>query len=306
MPQQDTTRASAPVQAAGPVRVLHISDIHCGFPFVQAQVDAALAVATADRWSAIVISGDFSQRARVHEFEAARVIVDRFRAVAPTIVVPGNHDTAWWHAPFGRGDFARLHERYRQYICEDTEPVVHAPGITMVGLNSAWGTHPESLTWYPRDWRVKGGLTDAQLQRAHARLAAAPAGDLRLLVVHHNVLRGRLSNRWGLKQPERVLAALSRMPVDVVCTGHDHEERVEFVPTTTGGYVVSAANTLSSRMRGRRASALNVIELEQGTLRVQGWCYANGTFTPGTLQVSVPWAPSTPAPGQATTAMSLR
>jgi 3',5'-cyclic AMP phosphodiesterase CpdA len=258
--------------------------MHCGHPFVPEHVRAALALAESQRWNAIVLSGDFSQRARVHEFEQAREIVAQFRAIAPVITVPGNHDTAWWRAPFGFGDVAALHERYRQFICHDTEPTVHAPGVTMVGLNSAWGTHPASLTWYPRDWRVKGGLTDAQLRLAHERLATAPAGDLRLLVVHHNVVRGRLSNRWGLKQPHRVLEALAAMPVDVVCTGHDHEERVERIGERV---LVSAANTLSSRMRGRRPSAVNVIEANADAVRVQAYGFANGAFTPGAMQISV-------------------
>lgn len=271
-----------------PVRLLHVSDIHCGRPFVAAHVEAALAVAGDGRWDAIVISGDLSQRAREHEFIAARTIVDRFRAIAPTILVPGNHDAAWWHAPFGWGDFSRVHARYRQFIDANTEPTLRLPGVTLVGLNSAWGTNPESLTWYPRDWRVKGGLTAAQLRDAATRLAAAPAGDLRVLVVHHNVVRGRLSNRWGLKQPHRVLEALAAMPVDVVCTGHDHEEQVVLVERAGGRFVASAANTLSNRMRGHRPSALNVIEASRTQLAVQAWTFDGRAFVPGAIALSVP------------------
>lgn len=270
------------------IRLLHLSDIHCGHPFVAAHVDAALTVARDSRWDAIVVSGDLSQRAREHEFIAARAIVDQLRAIAPTILVPGNHDAAWWHAPFGWGDFSRVHARYRQFIDPDTEPTVRLPGVTLVGLNSAWGTNPESLTWYPRDWRVKGGLTAAQLRDAEMRLASVPAGDLRVLVVHHNVVRGRLSNRWGLKQPQRVLDALAAMPVDVVCTGHDHEEQVVLVERAGGRFVASAANTLSSRMRGHRPSALNVIEASPTELTVRAWTFDGSAFVPGPTGVRVP------------------
>lgn len=275
---------------APPVRVLHVSDIHCGRPFVAAHVEAALEVATASPWQAIVVSGDMSQRARDVEFLAARDILDRFRAIAPTLVVPGNHDAAWWHAPFGFGEYARVHARYRHYIAPDLEPTVEAPGVTLVGLNSAWGTRPEALTWYPRDWRVKGGLTPAQLARAQQRLAAAAPGDLRLLVVHHNVVRGRLSNRWGLKAPLRALDAIAAMPVDVVCTGHDHEERAEIVERPTGRFVLSAANTLSNRMRGRRPSALNVIDATATTITVTAWGYDadRASFRPGPITVTAP------------------
>lgn len=275
---------------AGTVRVLHLSDIHCGHPFVADHVAAAEALATATGFDAIVISGDFSQRARVHEFERARVILDRFRALAPTLVVPGNHDTAWWHAPFGFGDFGRLHERYRAHISEELEPTLRLPGVSIVGLNSSLGTFAPALTWYPRDWRVKGGLTDAQLEGAAARLADSPADDLRLLVVHHNVVKGRLSKRWGMKRPQRTLDAVAQAAPHVVCTGHDHEERVEVVARRTGQFLISAANTLSSRMRGHRPSSLNVIEASATQVQVTAWVYARGAFTPGPMTATMPRA----------------
>ena len=268
--------------------MLHVSDIHCGHPFVAEHVAAALELAAASRFDAIVISGDFSQRARVPEFERAREILDRFRAIAPTLEVPGNHDTAWWHAPFGWGDASRLHEGYKQYINPVLEPVVRVPGVTMVGLNSAAGMLPQAVTWYPRDWRVKGGLTAAQFDSATRALAASPAGDLRLLVVHHNIVRGRLSNRWGLKRPNAALDRIAAMPVDVVCTGHDHEERTEVVTRAGGRFVVSAANTLSSRMRGHRPSALNVIEANATAVTVRAWTYDGGAFVPGATQATLP------------------
>jgi 3',5'-cyclic AMP phosphodiesterase CpdA len=211
------------------LRVLHISDVHLGRHYVPQHVAAAEKLAAALPLDAIVISGDLSQRARVHEFRAARVVLDRFAAIAPIITVPGNHDTAWWNAPFGLGSASRLHARFRALIQPETEPTVRLPGLSMVGLNSAAGMLPRAITLYPRHWRVKGALTAEQLDGARTRLAASPAGDLRILVLHHNVLRGRLSKRWGLRHPETVLDALGASGADIVCAGHDHEERVELV-----------------------------------------------------------------------------
>ena len=269
------------------MRVLHISDIHCGHPFVAEHVAAAETLASANAFDAIVISGDMSQRARVHEFERAGEILNRFRAIAPTLVVPGNHDTAWWHAPFGVGDATRLHERYRKFICSDLQPTLRVRGLSVVGLNSAQGTLPPTLTWYPRDWRVKGGLTHAQLNDARARLRASPAGDLRVLVVHHNVVRGRLSRRWGLARPYVTLDAIAGMQPHVVCSGHDHEERVEIIERDSGRFIVSTANTLSNRMRRHRPSSLNVIEAGATTVTVTAWIFQNGTFVPGPLTATI-------------------
>lgn len=272
------------------VRVLHLSDIHCGRSFVSAHLDAALDLAANDRWNAIVISGDLSQRARPQEFRDARVLLDRFAHHAPLLVVPGNHDTAWWHAPFGWGTATRLHDGYREFIGSDLEPVLRLPGLTLAGLNSSQGMLPTALTWYPRDWRVKGGLAPSQIVALRERLAHSPEHDLRVLVVHHNVVRGRLSNRWGLARPEATLDAIAALGVDVVCSGHDHEERIELVTRPTGSFIASTANTLSSRMRGRRASALNVIEADAQSVSVTAWCYreARAAFEAGPMTLTVP------------------
>ncbi len=255
------------------VRVLHISDIHCGHSFVPAQVAAAERVAVVHKPDAIVVSGDLTQRARVEEFREARRVLDRFAALAPVVTVPGNHDTAWWHAPFGLGNRSRLHERWRALVQPDTEPTLRVPGLSIVGLNSSAGMLPHAITWYPRHWRVKGALTDPQLADARARLAESPPGDLRILVLHHNVVRGRLSNRWGLTRPQQMLDAIAGSGAQVVCAGHDHEERVELVQRASGSVIASTANTLSSRMRGHRPSAIAMIEADAGMISVAPWSF---------------------------------
>lgn len=287
-----TTEATASAGSARVLRrvlrrVLHLSDIHCGSPFVAEQVAAAEHVATSSTFDAIVISGDFAQRARVQEFERAREILMRVRAIAPTLVVPGNHDTAWWHAPFGYGDASRLHANYRAFISEELEPTLRVPGVSVIGLNSAAGTLPQAVTWYPRDWRVKGGLTDAQMADAHRRLADSPADDLRIVVLHHNVVRGDLSNRWGLKRPQVMLDAIAAASPHVVCTGHDHQERIEIVTRSTGRFLVSTANTLSNRMRGHRPSSLNVIESDATSVRATAWVFRGGVFEPSPMTATL-------------------
>ena len=270
------------------IRVLHVSDIHCGRPYVAAHVDAAMLVAREISPAAIVVSGDMAQRARIHEFEAARPLLAKFRALAPTIVVPGNHDTAWWRAPFGVGDPARLHERYRRYIDAELEPTLRVPGVSMIGLNSSVGMLPHALAWYPRHWRVKGGLTDAQLAGARERLSESPRDDLRILVVHHNVMRGALSNRWGLTRPLAVLDAIALASPHVVCTGHDHQERVEVVSRASGRFIAACAGTLSNRMRGHRPSSVNVIESDGTTVAVTAYVYRDGAFVEGPMRAEIP------------------
>jgi 3',5'-cyclic AMP phosphodiesterase CpdA len=258
------------------LRLLHISDIHFGRSYVEAHVAAAEALAAEIAASetplaAIVVSGDLSQRARAREFLAARGLLGRLERVAPTLVVPGNHDAEWWKAPLGIGARSRVHETWHSVIGRDLEPTLRVPGVSIVGLNSAPGVMPWTLTPNPRDLRVKGGLTRAQLDDARARVAASPPGDLRVLVMHHNLLRGGLSQRWGLARPEATLDAIAALGADVVCTGHDHEERAVLVERPSGSMLVSTANTLSSRARGKRVASLNFIDATPTETAVSIW-----------------------------------
>ncbi len=261
-------------------RLLHLSDIHFGRPHVAVHVAAAEAFAAAGRFDAIAVSGDVSQRARRHEFQQAAQLLDRLREVAPVLVVPGNHDSAWWFAPIGIGMPSLIHAGYRRWISQDLEPTLHVPGATLVGLNSSPGIRLHTLTRRPRDLSVKGALTDAQLADARQRFVAAPPGDLRVLVVHHNVMPGDLSQRWGLTRHEHMLDAIVATGAEIVLSGHDHQERVVQVQRERGWFVASTAGTLSNRSRGARASALVTVTADATTLEVTPHMYdaAEGEF----------------------------
>ncbi len=272
-----------------PTRILHLSDVHFGRPHVPAHVASAEAFAAAGSFDAIVISGDVSQRARRREFEKAREMLARLGKIAPVLVVPGNHDAAWWFAPLGVGPTSMIHAGYRRWINKDLEPTLQVPGATIVGLCSAPGVRLHTLTRRPRDLSVKGALTNAQLDDARQRFAAAPAGDLKVLVVHHNVVPGELSQRWGLTKHEAMLDAIVATGADVVLSGHDHQEKIQHVQRAHGQFVASTAGTLSNRSRGARPSSLVTVVADDRTLEVTPYLYdeAERIFKP-TSATTVP------------------
>lgn len=256
-----------------PTRILHLSDVHFGRPHVPAHVASAEAFAEAGSFDAIVVSGDVSQRARRREFSKARALLDRLGTMAPVLVVPGNHDAAWWFAPLGLGPTSMIHAGYRRWINRDLEPTLHVAGATIVGLCSAPGVRLHTLTRRPRDLSVKGALTDAQLDDARRRFAAAPAGDLKVLVVHHNVVPGELSQRWGLTKHEAMLDAIVATGAEVVLAGHDHQEKIQLVQRARGQFVASTAGTLSNRSRGARPSSVVTVVADACTLTVTPYLY---------------------------------
>lgn len=265
------------------LRLFHVSDLHFGRPAVPAQIDAIEAIIQDERFDVVAISGDVSQRARAGEFQRAAAFIRDARRVSQVICVPGNHDVAWWRSPLHVRGSARMYEPYRAYVDPELEPVLRLGGCTVVGLNTAQGVHPRTLTWNVRDISIIGDLRKAQLERARREFEAAPEGDARVIVMHHNPVKGELSQRHGLKHTRQILGAFASMGVDLVLCGHDHQEAIHYVEHTRRGTVISTAGTVSNRSRGGRPSSVNVITLTPDEIRIvtRIWSTADRTFAPG-------------------------
>src|SRR5205823_5980198 len=96
--------------------IAHISDLHFG------RVDPRVADGLADELShrqptVLVVSGDFTQRARPSQYRAARDYLKRLPQ--PQVVVPGNHDVPMYDVV---RRFLSPLSRYRHYITRDLEP----------------------------------------------------------------------------------------------------------------------------------------------------------------------------------------
>jgi 3',5'-cyclic AMP phosphodiesterase CpdA len=248
--------------------LFHCSDLHFGHPAVPEQYEAIEALIQDRKYDVVAISGDVSQRARAGEFQRAREFIRQAEKVAQTIVVPGNHDVAWWLAPLGFGDRNRIFAKYRKYISQDLEPVLRVAGATFIGLNTSQGVSRHTLTWNMRDISIIGHLNRGQIERARAEFANSRAGDARVIVMHHNPVKGELSQRHGLKNTQRILGAFAEMGVDLVLCGHDHQEAVHYIEHTKRGTIISTSGTISNRSRGGRPSSVNSIKITDADIEV--------------------------------------
>ena len=269
--------------AGAVVKVFHVSDLHFGRPTVPEQIDAIEQIIRDGAFDVVAISGDLTQRAKAGEFQRAQAFIRDANRVSRTIVVPGNHDVVWWKAPLGVGAKRQIYESYRAFVSEDLEPVLRVPGATFVGLNSAQGVTRHTLTWRVRDISIIGAIRRSQIDRAREEFDGSPAGAARVIVMHHNPVKGELSGRHGLKDTRKVLGAFAHMGVDLVLCGHDHQEAVHFIEHTQKGTVISTAGTVSNRSRGGRPSSANVITIRGDDIEVATlvWSAADKTFTPG-------------------------
>jgi 3',5'-cyclic AMP phosphodiesterase CpdA len=161
--------------------------------------------------------------------------------------------------------------------------VLRIPGATFVGLLTAHGVSRHTLTWNLRDIGVIGALRKAQLERTGQEFEQSVPDDWRVIVMHHNPVKGELSQRHGLRNTPRVLGAFADLGVNLVLCGHDHQEAVHYIEHTKRGTVISTAGTVSNRSRGGRPSSINAIEL--GTRKIDVatliWSREKTGFVPG-------------------------
>ena len=248
------------------IQLLHVADLHFGGVADLRQIEALEAMLPDLRPDAVVIAGDTTQRCRHGELQRARAFVLAARQTAPVLIIPGNHDVRWWWRPLI--PFARdvLYAKYRRYFGENLTPTLTIPGGAVIASaltahGVAWG----SLTWNLRDLAVKGHLPSDEVQRVRAIFKAAPPDLARVLVVHHNVLRGDLSQRMGLARWRQAQRHIIECGADVVLCGHDHQEGAAVL---NGRAVVSTCSTLSTRVRGHRPASFNLVTIEATAVQV--------------------------------------
>ena len=248
------------------VQLVHVADLHFGGVADIRQIEALEAMLPDLRPDVVVIGGDVSQRARYGEFQRTRAFVRVAAQTAPVITIPGNHDVQWWWRPFVPFSKDALYRKYRSYFGDDLTPTLTIPGGAVIAsaLTShgvAWG----SLTTSVRDIAVKGHLPKSEFLRVQRLFSEAPAGIPRVLVMHHNVLRGEISHRMGLSRWRQAQRRIVESGADVVLCGHDHQEGADVL---AGKVVVSTTGTLSTRSRGGRPSCFNFVTIEPTAVHI--------------------------------------
>jgi predicted phosphodiesterase len=120
------------------------------------------------------------------------------------------------------------------------------------------------------DMAVKGHLPASEVRRVREIFARSPEDKVRLAVLHHNVLPGVISDRWGLARPHQAQAALLSLGADAVLCGHDHTEGAGQI---AGRLAVSTAGTHSVRTRGGRPSAFNLLRIDGRQIQIEHYLY---------------------------------
>ena len=252
-------------------RLLHLSDLHFG-AHDDRLVAAVLAKANALDPELVVVSGDFTQRARTEQFAQACAFLDRLRDHGHEVLgVPGNHDVPLYDV---LRRFLTPLARYRRFIDDSLCPFVELPGVAVLGINTA-----RSLTF------KDGRINQDQVAFIRETFARSPKDAMRVLVTHHPMFALTVGEQVerAIGRQELALDAIEEAGVDVLLAGHNHhassQSASDLVTRAGGALVVQAGTATSTRVREQEQS-FNLIDIADESVAVTVYAWGGGDFSP--------------------------
>jgi 3',5'-cyclic AMP phosphodiesterase CpdA len=251
-----------------PARIAQLSDMHFGAhdPRIVAGSEAWLAEQRPDL---VILSGDFTQRARREQFQEAAAWLDRLRGAGHRILaVPGNHDVPLYDLSRRFGAPLR---RYKRYISRDLCPWFEDDHVAVLGINTA-----RSLTF------KSGRINREQMALIEERFARVAESKTRILVTHHPLYAMPVGEGDELSEAvgrhEDAARAVCRAGVHIALAGHFHRTYAaaarKMVERAGGALVIQAGTATSVRLRNNELQSFNWIHAHRNNdieLQVIAW-----------------------------------
>ena len=251
--------------------IAHISDIHFGRTD-PAVVEGLVKDLSERSPSLLVVSGDFTQRARERQYAAAAAFLKRLPS--PQLVVPGNHDIPMFDLL--RRFFFPL-GRYRRHITRDLRPAYQDEELFVLGINTA-----RSFT------HKSGWISQEQLLDVKLRVCPLPRDVFKVVVTHHPFIPPPRDPRADvIRRGTEYVDELEDCGVDMLLAGHLHlayhdDLRSHYKSAKRSILSVQAGTATSTRRRGE-PNAYNWITVSAGneglcTVAVRAWNAKKGCF----------------------------
>lgn len=245
-------------------RLVHLSDLHFG-AHDERLVEAVERRVDALKPDLVVISGDFTQRARIDQFRDACRFLDRLREHGHEVLgVAGNHDVPLYDV---LRRFLSPLARYRRFIDDTLCPFIELPGMAVLGINTA-----RSLTF------KEGRINREQVEYIRDSFAHTPSDAVRILVTHHPLFALKVGSgmQRAIGRQELALDAIENAGVDMVLAGHAHhassQSAADLVTRAGSTLVVQAGTATSTRVRDQEQS-FNTIDTSEdcATITINAW-----------------------------------
>ena len=247
------------------VRLVHLSDLHFGAhdDRLVAAVEQSVEELKPDL---VVVSGDFTQRARTDQFRDACAFLGRLRDRGHDVLgVPGNHDVPLYDV---LRRFLSPLARYRRFIDDSLCPFVELPGVAVLGINTA-----RSLTF------KDGRINHEQVDFIRDTFARTSRDVVRILVTHHPLFALKVGDELqrAIGRQELALDVVEESGVDMLLAGHAHHasshDAGDLITRAGGVLVVQAGTATSTRLREQDQSfnTIDIARAEQVTVTLNGW-----------------------------------
>jgi 3',5'-cyclic AMP phosphodiesterase CpdA len=250
--------------------IAHISDIHFGKddPVV---AEALVPELHAHKPDLLIMSGDFTQRARAGQYK--RAVEWMKRLPGPQLVVPGNHDIPLYNV--AARFFWPLYN-YRTYVTKDLRPIYEDPELLVIGINTA-----RSWTWTFDGFWKDGRISEEQLLDVKLKACDRPAEQFKVIVTHHPFIPPPKERPHGIvHNAAGALATFEQCHIDMCLAGHLHmgysdDVRTHHEAVKRSILSVQAGTAISTRRRDE-PNAYNLITIngDHVTIQVHAW---NGT-----------------------------
>ncbi|TWU43489.1 cyclic 3',5'-adenosine monophosphate phosphodiesterase [Novipirellula aureliae] len=251
------------------MRILHLSDLHFGPPYVPEIGEAFLQLAPTLQPDVIVVSGDLTQRAKRGQFLRARDFLDRLPD-RPTLVIPGNHDIPLYRVKERWCDPLGL---YKEIISPDLNPVLRLGQAVLVGIDS---TAPHRAI-------SNGRIGIKQLEHCRKVFADTPPEAARMIVAHHHFAPAPdYLHDQTMPKAKRAINQFVELGVEMILGGHLHRAYIgnslNFYPghhRDRGIVIVQCGTTTSRRGRGseREKNSFNVIDFDANLITITHQMY---------------------------------
>lgn len=242
--------------------IYHLSDLHFGPKFSEHLAQMILQELRDAKPDLTILSGDFTMRARVSEYQQAQAYIQELPK--PIFTIPGNHDQ-----PLAL-NLGILWERvttpwkqYTKYIHDTVDASLEIPNVFVVGVNSNHRLFPGGI-WS----RGQRAFIEQEFLRA-------PRNTCKIFVTHHHLEWNGKYRPFGQWFPTAQLNWLKQLGVELILNGHTHVPLTLLMPQ--GIVIAQAGTSMSTRVRHGHGNAYNRIVIEPETLKVQIMSYDSDT-----------------------------